>query len=320
MITVSHITKRFGGVHAVNDVSFSIQQGEVVGLLGPNGAGKTTTMRLMTGYYVPDQGTVEIGEVSVNDDPVTARAQVGYLPESNPLYRDMLVSEFLVFTARLKGVARHDYRAAFDRVVADTGIDEVFYRPLSELSKGYRQRVGLASALMGDPSTLILDEPTEGLDPNQRHDLRELLTRLATNKTILWSTHVISEIRSIADRIIVLRKGEVAAIGTVDELVGASSGGRFTVELEGKGVEKALRTLSSVTQSTVTKQTGDRYELSVVTNDPDTFPRALSKLAAAHAYVMWRVTPEEGGLERAFAELTLGGEEATERPFIASTK
>jgi ABC-2 type transport system ATP-binding protein len=306
MITVSHITKRFGEVAAVNDVSFTIQKGEVVGLLGPNGAGKTTTMRIMTGYYTPDEGDVTIGDLSVAKDPVAARREIGYLPESNPLYKDMLVEEYLTFIARLRDVPRNDYRNVFDRVVHDTGIDEVFYRPINELSKGYRQRVGLAGALVGDPSVLILDEPTEGLDPNQRNDMRTLLARLAKDKTILVSTHVISEVQATADRIIVLRNGAIAAMGTIDELTGSKKGARFTVEIGGKEVEPVIRALKSVERVETVQSEAGKVVLTVHAHDAAQFPPELSKLLSARNYVLWRLVPESGGLERAFAELTLG--------------
>ncbi len=310
MITVSHITKRFGAVSAVNDVSFTIQKGEVVGLLGPNGAGKTTTMRVMTGYYTPDEGEVTIGDLSVTKDPVTARKEIGYLPESNPLYKDMLVEEYLTFIARLREVPRNTYRSVFDRVVADTGIDEVFYRPITELSKGYRQRVGLAGALVGDPSVLILDEPTEGLDPNQRNDMRTLLARLAKEKTILVSTHVISEVQATADRIIVLKQGAVAAIGTIDELTGSKKGARFTVEMSGKEVEPVVRALSSVERVETLPGEAGRVLMAIHAHDAVLFPKELSKLLGARDYVLWRMMPETGGLERVFADLTLGTHEA----------
>lgn len=308
MVTVSHITKRFGSTVAVSDVSFEIQKGEIVGLLGPNGAGKTTTMRVMTGYYAPDEGTVAIGGVSLSEDACNAKKHVGYLPESNPLYKDMLVAEYLLFIARVRSIPRASYRSAFDRVVADTGINEVFYRTIGELSKGYRQRVGLAGALIGDPSVLILDEPTEGLDPNQRTDLRTLIARLAQNKTILVSTHVIAEAQAMADRIVVLRGGRVAAVGTVEELSGSVAGTTYTVVLSGKGVVEAVRALSMVAQVDECTHENDRVQLSVRVTDVSSFPPALSKLVASKHFVLWQLAPESKGLEKAFAELTLSGD------------
>lgn len=311
MITVSHITKKFGSVSAVNDVSFTVRDGEVVGLLGPNGAGKTTTMRIMTGYYMPDSGTVTVGDIPVTDDPVRARAQIGYLPESNPLYKDMLVSEYLAFIASVREVPTHKRKEVFDRVVLDTGIDTVFYRPIAELSKGYRQRVGLAGTLVGDPSVLILDEPTEGLDPNQRNDMRTLLARLAKDKTILVSTHVIAEIQAVAQRVIVLNNGTVAAEGTIAELTQGTSLARYTVELGGKGIETALRALSSVERVEVAGTEGERVSTTVLVKDVERFPKELTKLLCTGDRVLYRLTPEQAGLERVFADLTRGADTAS---------
>lgn len=306
MITVSHVTKAFGSLTAVRDISFSVAQGEVVGLLGPNGAGKTTTMRIMTGYYVPDSGEVTIGDISVTNDPARARKEIGYLPESNPLYKDMLVSQYLGFIAGVREMQKTAYREAFDRVVEDTGIAEVFYRPIGELSKGYKQRVGLAGALIADPSVLILDEPTEGLDPNQRNDMRTLLARLAKHKTIIVSTHVISEIQAIAERVIVLKEGAIVAMGTVDELTGAQTGVRYTVEVAGKGVEDAMKELDSVERVEPVLNEHGKVTVCVHARSAEQFARELSKLIGARNYVLHRMVPEAGGLERAFRDLTLG--------------
>jgi ABC-2 type transport system ATP-binding protein len=321
MITVSHITKKFGSVSAVNDVSFTVREGEVVGLLGPNGAGKTTTMRIMTGYYMPDSGTVTLGDVSVTDDPVRARAQVGYLPESNPLYKDMLVSEYLGFVAQVREIPAGTRKAVFDRVVTDTGIDSVFYRPIAELSKGYRQRVGLAGTLVGDPSVLILDEPTEGLDPNQRNDMRALLARLAKDKTILVSTHVIAEIQAVAQRIIVLNNGTVAAEGTIDELTHGTTTVRYAVEIAGKGVEDALRALATVERIDIGPKEGARVCATVYVKDAERFPQELTKLLCTGDRVLYRLTQEQAGLERVFADLTRGADSAASHaPDVSLTR
>jgi ABC-2 type transport system ATP-binding protein len=304
MIRVTNIYKSFGPREVVKDVSFEIQEGEVAALLGPNGAGKTTTMRMMTGYYVPDSGDVTIGELSITNAPVEAKRRIGYLPESNPLYRDMLVSEYLTFTARLMDMQRSTLRGAFDRVVADTGIDEVFFRPISELSKGYRQRVGLAGALMSDPEVLILDEPTEGLDPNQRTDIRTLLGRLSKHKTVLISTHVLAEAQQVASRIIVLNKGMVAGQGTVQDLLSHSTGRSYTIEVEGVKPDKAIYDLASVADVHVMQQDGAKMRLQVVAKDADALPRELSHLIGTHKFVLHRMEPDAGGLERVFSDLT----------------
>jgi len=304
MLSISNITKSFGTRTVLKDISFEVPDGDVAVLLGPNGAGKTTTMRIMTGYYAPDEGDVTIGDVSVVEDPVAARRLVGYLPESNPLYRDFLVSEYLTWNARVAGVSRSGIRSALDRVVAETGIDEVFFRPITELSKGFRQRVGLASALVADPSVLILDEPTEGLDPNQRSDIRSLLAKLARNKTVLVSTHVLGEAQQIASRVIVLNRGEVVRTGTVEELQTGAAAHGFILELEGSHPDKATAKLASVEDVTVLQTTGSRVRMRVLTKDAQKLPRELSNLIGSHKLIVWRFEPEVGGLERAFVELT----------------
>jgi ABC-2 type transport system ATP-binding protein len=250
--------------------------------------------------------------VSVSRDPVAAKRLVGYLPESNPLYRDMVVYEFLTFAARTMGLAKSDLRPAFDRVVNETGIDEVFYKPISELSKGYRQRVGLAGALIADPEVLILDEPTEGLDPNQRSDMRTLLTKLAHDKTVIVSTHVLGEAQQIASRIIVLNKGSIAGMGTVDQLLGAGTSRGYTVEIEGNKPDRALAALPSVERVDVVQTVGGRLRLAVVARVPEQFPRELSNVIATHKLVLWRLEPEQGGLERVFTTLTRTGTTATQ--------
>ena len=193
MLTVQRLTKSFGSTKAVDDLSFSIAAGEIVGFLGPNGAGKTTTMRLIAGYLSPDSGKILIDNKPVGEEGSDARRHIGYLPENNPLYRDMLVSEFLTLSADLKGIPSEKRAEAFDFAVRAVDIGDVYYRPVGELSKGYKQRVGMAVALLHRPSILILDEPTEGLDPNQRTEIRTLIKSLAKDRTILLSTHVMQE-------------------------------------------------------------------------------------------------------------------------------
>ncbi len=304
MLEAQHIVKSFGAKRAVSDVSFRIERGEVAVLLGPNGAGKTTTMRVLVGYFAPDSGEVLVDGISATSDPIGVRRLIGYLPESNPLYRDLLVADYLTFSAALMELPSRERRAAFDRVVPEAGISDVFYTPIGELSKGYRQRVGLASALIADPPVLVLDEPTEGLDPNQRTDMRTLLTELAHDKTVLVSTHVLSEAQQLASKVIVLASGAIAGMGTIEELLGASAGKRFTIELEGHKPDAAVAGLPSVAAVEVVQSKGKRMRLSVAASDPDKLPRELSQLIGTEKLVVWRMEPEHEGLERVFASLT----------------
>ncbi|HPN13466.1 MAG TPA: ATP-binding cassette domain-containing protein, partial [Spirochaetota bacterium] len=201
MITVQGITKRFGDITAVNNISFTIKEGEITGLLGPNGAGKTTTLRMLTGYLKPDSGTITIGDFSVNDDSVDVRRIVGYLPESAPVYGDMLVYDYLSFIAEVRGIADEK---RIEEIGALCGINDVMHQGIGELSKGYRQRVGLAQSMIHDPEILILDEPTSGLDPNQIIEIRNLIREIGKKKTIILSTHILPEVEATCDRVIII--------------------------------------------------------------------------------------------------------------------
>ena len=230
MISLQNITKKFGEKTAVNNVSFDIKPGEVVGFLGPNGAGKTTTMRVLTGFYKPDNGKVilNFGEKDLTPESVEARRQIGYLPEGNPLYPEMKVGEYLEFIATIKNKFKtqmtNDKSNSNDKIqnsiIKECGIIEVLNQPISELSRGYKQRVGLAAAIIGDPKILILDEPTSGLDPNQQEEMYVLLKKLSQDKTIILSTHILSEVEKVCSRVIIINKGKIV----LDESVGKTKG------------------------------------------------------------------------------------------------
>ena len=218
MIEVEHLTKRYGPTLAVSDVSFVVQKGEVLGFLGPNGAGKTTTMRILTGYLPPSDGRVRVAGYDVLDEPLEAKKRTGYLPESPPLYPDMTVKEYLTFVGRIKGVARRELKTRIGEVSEKTAITDVQNRPIGKLSKGYRQRVGLAQALIHNPEVLILDEPTAGLDPKQIIETRELIRNLAGQHTVILSTHILPEVSKTCQRVVVINQGKVVAVGAPDEL------------------------------------------------------------------------------------------------------
>ena len=218
MIKIQNLTKYYGNFCAVNDVSFEIQKGEILGLLGPNGAGKTTIYRILTGYLRPTSGTIQIKNFNIYDHLNEIKRLIGYLPEAAPIYHDMLVYDYLSFIADIRGV---DERRKLDhlRELADLcGLNEVMHFTISELSKGYRQRVGIAHALMGDPEILVLDEPTSGLDPNQIVETREIIRRIGKEKTIVFSTHILSEAEATCDRVVIIDKGKKVADETIDEL------------------------------------------------------------------------------------------------------
>ena len=207
-ILVENVSKVFGSRIAVNDVSFSIDKGEVIGFLGPNGAGKSTTMRLLTSYYTQNSGNIYIDSINTKDSDIETRKKIGYLPESNPLYGEMLVKDYLRLIGDLRDLSKSDYKNNLSNAIDETGIHEYYYSPINQLSKGYRQRVGLAQAILHQPEILILDEPTEGLDPNQRVTMRNLIKSLGEQRTIMLSTHVLQEVETTCSRIILINKGK----------------------------------------------------------------------------------------------------------------
>jgi ABC-2 type transport system ATP-binding protein len=218
MIEVVGLTKRYGPTLAVSDVSFEVRKGEVLGFLGPNGAGKTTTMRVITGYLPPSEGKVLVAGYDVVEEPLQAKRRTGYLPETPPVYPDMTVTEYLGFVARIKGVARKEMKTRISEVIEKCAVTDHQHRQIGKLSKGYRQRVGLAQALIHNPDVLILDEPTAGLDPKQIIETRELIRGLAGQHTIVLSTHILPEVSKTCDRVVVINQGKVVAVGTPDEL------------------------------------------------------------------------------------------------------
>lgn len=218
MIQVENLTKRYGPTLAVSDVSFDVQKGEVLGFLGPNGAGKTTTMRVITGYLPATEGRVSVAGYNVMDEPLEAKKRIGYLPESPPVYPDMRVREYLSFVAKIKGVARVDVKKRVDEVSEKCAVADVAERQIGKLSKGYRQRVGLAQALIHNPDVLILDEPTAGLDPKQIIETRELIRSFAGQHTVILSTHILPEVSKTCQRVVVINKGKVVAVGAPGDL------------------------------------------------------------------------------------------------------
>jgi ABC-2 type transport system ATP-binding protein len=313
MISVEGVTKRFGELVAVRNLDFEVNRGEVVGFLGPNGAGKTTTMRMLTGTLEPDEGRVLYDDVPISQDLTAAKGRLGYLPETNPLYEEMLVAEYLEYAAQLRMLTATEARSAISDAVDETGIDEVFFRPVSELSKGYRQRVGLAAAILHHPEILVLDEPTEGLDPNQRVDIRNLVTELGKERTVLLSTHVMQEVEATCTRLLIINRGSLVASGTVAELLAAGKGmSQYTVEAEGEGVEAALSRLPGVDSYTAERVEGrTRVRLTVAGGDelrPEVF-----RMANERRWVLWELHRGQASLEQLFRELTADADEAGER-------
>ncbi len=307
MIDVQNLTKRFSGRTAVDGISFQVQPGEIVGFLGPNGAGKSTTMRMLTGYLPPSSGSAAISGHDVFNDSLRARREIGYMPENVPLYEDMRVGEYLGFRAALKGVRFRDVRSRVDRAMEYTGLGEVRKKMIGTLSKGFRQRVGLADALVHKPNLLILDEPTNGLDPNQIRQVRSLIAQLAGEHTILLSTHILSEVQMNCRRVIIINKGQIRADNTPEILAeNLQSSGTVTVELQAgpAQVEEKITALSDVRRLTSAEVGGGwhRYELRV---EPGGEVRvSLADLARAQNWPLRELTQHTATLEDVFVELT----------------
>lgn len=302
MISVKTIEKRYGPVLAVDGVSFEVRSGAIVGLLGHNGAGKTTIMKMMTGFLEPTSGSIEIGGIDVVKDRIGVQQQIGYLPEHAPLYPEMLVQEYLLMMAELRSIPAGDRVKAVLKAVHATGLDDWLTRPISTLSKGYRQRVGLAQAILHHPKLLVLDEPTNGLDPVQILEIRALIRELAKDTTIILSTHILSEIEAVCDRVIILIDGRLAADDTLESML-ASDRLHLTIGGSTKGAAKAIAALDGV-EKVVTEVSNDgrtRFRLKLATG-AEPGPK-LAELAAEKGWAVYELAPFKPRLEDVFRDL-----------------
>lgn len=307
LLTLQDVTKRFGPVTAVNRVSFTVARGEVIGFLGPNGAGKSTSMRMINQYLEPDEGEIQFDGRPLELASVEAKRRIGYLPENNPLYTDMLVSEYLGFIADLRQIFGVDRNRAIDRTVNTTALQSVYYRPIGELSKGYRQRVGLAQAILSEPDLLILDEPTEGLDPNQRLEIRHLIESLGQDRTVMLSTHVLPEVQHTCSRLLVINQGGIVADGSVDRLVAQASGTvEVRVEASGTGVAAGLEAIAGVERISETHDHGDgRVAVTVVADHGRDIRPDVFELAKTNGWTLYELHQRTRSLEHLFQELTV---------------
>ena len=307
-LEVSGVSKSFGVNKAVQDISFDIRKGEVVGFLGPNGSGKTTTMRMLTSFYTPDAGYINVNGLDTQDDDIATRRHIGYLPENNPLYGELLVRDYLAFVANLRGMSSAAKKENLDQTLEEAGLTEVYYRPISQLSKGYKQRVGLAQAILHRPSILVLDEPTEGLDPNQRMTMRDLIKSLGKDRTVLLSTHVMQEVENTCERVLVINRGRLIADSPVKDLLKQAEGMRAVyVEVEGNQVESALSNLEGVTS--VERQEpveGRKRYIVSIGGDEDVRPE-IFRLAKQRDWTLWDLHEEVAHLEEVFHRLTASG-------------
>lgn len=306
LLALDGISKRFDGVTAVDGVSFAVDRGQVVGFLGPNGAGKSTTMRIITQYYEPDSGTITLDGVPLADAGREAKRRIGYLPENNPLYGDMLVCDYLAFIADLRDLAGPHRLQAIDAAVTATGIETVYYRPIGELSKGYRQRVGLAQAIVHRPDLLVLDEPTEGLDPNQRVEIRRLIGALGKDRTVILSTHVLSEVQHTCSRLLIISRGKIVADGGVEQLIRRAEGAvEIAVEAAGTGVAEALGKLPGVLQVKPAGPAVDgRVAVTLTAERAGDLRPEIFGLAKARGWTLYELHQQAGSLEDLFHQLT----------------
>lgn len=306
MIETVRLTKRYDRTVALNGVSFTVQPGEVVGLLGPNGAGKTTMLKMLTGYLPPSEGVARVAGLDVADHPLDVRRRIGYLPENNPLYDELAVAESLAWTAALRGLDGETRRQAIRRAVDACGLGDVLGKDIQELSKGYRQRVGLAQAILHDPEILILDEPTSGLDPNQQTDVRNLIHALRQRKTVLVSTHILSEARAACDRVLIIHQGAIVADGTPDMLSRQLSRSlRLLLELKASApaAQEALSALAGVERAMLQKDEGGISTFVVESGAADV-RESVYGLSVERRWPILQMTPETVSLEDVFKELT----------------
>jgi ABC-2 type transport system ATP-binding protein len=304
MIDVRNLTKYYGQRAAIDDVSFHVDRGQIVGFLGPNGAGKTTTIRILTGYMPATTGQARVAGFDVFSESLQARRQIGYLPENVPLYTDMRVREYLNFRAKLRGMGGSQRATAIKRVVGMCRLEDVIDRPIGQLSKGFRQRVGLADALIHDPAVLILDEPTIGLDPTQIREMRNLIRSLGGKHTIMLSSHILPEVEATCDRTIIVAAGKIVASGTVDQLKHQILGGsRVIAELRGPAPAmcKELRALSGV-KNIDSQEQGPWTRLLIETTGKD-IRQDVAEMASKHSWGLREVRLEVGSLEEFFVQV-----------------
>lgn len=310
-LKVETVTKKFGDTKAVDSVSFEIDKPSVVGFLGPNGAGKTTTMRIITGFLAPTDGKVTIDGETVSPENYRLRSRVGYLPESNPLYTELEVHEYLEFTGQLSGLssARSDDRLGY--VVDRCGLKEVLYEPIYRLSKGYKQRVGLAQAIIHDPEILILDEPSSGLDPNQVIGIRELISELATEKFVVLSTHILSEVQALCGRVLIINKGKLVLDATSDELQHKGTGNVAVVIKAGTATDSITSAFENAVQPrrVSIEENAGTVSLQLAVEDSNELREKIFDVCVSNGFKMLGLSSSGSDLEKIFRELTIGTDE-----------
>lgn len=308
-IKVTNLTKYYGENLAVDDISFEVKKGEILGFLGPNGAGKTTTMKVITTFLTPTSGRVTVDDMDVEENSLDVRRKLGYLPEQNPLYFDMNVVDYLDYVAALDGIPDNKIKSRREEMIDVCGLEEVRNKDIGELSKGYRQRVGLAQAMINNPEVLIMDEPTSGLDPNQIIEIRNLIKKLGKQKTVILSTHILSEVQATCNRVIIINKGKIVADGSPEELQ-AKSKGQSVVTLEVKNnidknvLSNALRNCRGVNKVELARETGDSFVFNVYGEKGQDLREVISGKVMEQKAALLSMQAKQSSLEDIFRELT----------------
>lgn len=308
MIEIKNLTKKFGQNTVLDNINFSVKRGEILGFLGPNGAGKTTTMKIITSFWTPTKGDVEIDGIKVSEDSLATRKKIGYLPETVPLYEDMKVYEYLKFVAEFRGISKHDLKDKIIKASMACGLSKVMRKPIEELSKGYRQRVGLAQAIIHNPDILILDEPTTGLDPNQIAEIRNLIKELGKEKTVIFSTHILSEVSAVCDRVIIINNGKIVGEGSPDELIKKSEAKEIIyVKIKGprNEIEKRLKEMDNVENISIKdKESEDVYGYEIEPKSGVDLREYLSLTVMNNNWSILEFSKKSVSLEDVFRELT----------------
>ncbi len=308
MVEIKNLSKRFGPITAVDGVSFSVRRGEVLGFLGPNGAGKSTTMKMITGFLTPDTGSVMVGGDDIALHPIAAKQRIGYLPEGAPLYADMTPRAFLGFIAEVRGLRGEEKRRRTDETIAKVALEQVLDQPIGTLSKGFKRRVGLAQAILHDPEVLILDEPTDGLDPNQKHQVRTLIQAMAPAKAIILSTHILEEVEAVCTRAIIIARGRVVCDGTPAELEARSRlHNAVTLSVRGTGPDSVARALQALPSVAAVESIGEQDGIARFQVLPKNGAALLTEVSEEVRRRGWRVEElrvERGRLDEVFRAIT----------------
>jgi ABC-2 type transport system ATP-binding protein len=304
MLEIRHLVKHFGALVAVDGVSFEVGRGEVLGFLGPNGAGKSTTMKMITGFLAPTSGTAIVCGHDIGKEPIAAKRAIGYLPEGAPAYPDMTPSDFLDFVARIRGFAGSQARARIARIVELIRIGEVQHQPIETLSKGFRRRVGVAQALLHDPKVVILDEPTDGLDPNQKYEMRKIITAMQSDKAIIISTHLLEEVEAVCSRAIIIARGRILADATPQELAARSPHHNAVRLGVPPGAEQGIAAELAGLASVAAVETQSAGEVVAVPRGGEPIAGAVADLARARGWPVRSIEVERGRLDDVFREIT----------------